>query len=190
MDAIRLVLAGLALLLAACARAPSKADPTRPSAAPPREEWSERYTHVDMPDAGVAVEVPVAWYRFEPAWAWSPYESAVPRVGVWWQDVQPPVEIEAAMLPQNSVILESEPVELDWASARWYTVEVYAAPDSGQGSEPTPTIRAVETHVLIVIPQQSQRRVLDLYGSARQAEELLTLRPVLEHMVTSATLLQ
>jgi hypothetical protein len=190
MHARAFALVGLALLIAVSACAPSKADPTQPSAVPPREELSERYTRVDIAEAGVAVEVPVAWYRFEPAWAWSPYESAVPRVGVWWQDVQPPVEIEAAMLPENSVILESEPMDLDWASARWYTVEVYAAPDSGPGSEPTPTIRAVETHVLIVIPQHSERRVLDLYGSARQAEELLTLRPVLEHMVTSATLLQ
>jgi hypothetical protein len=157
---------------------------------PPREEWSEQYTSVDIPEAGLAVEVPVAWYRFEPAWAWSPYESAVPRVGVWWEDVQPPMEIEAAMLPQNSVVLESEPMELGWASARWYTVEVYASADPSTGSEATPTVGAVEMHVLIVLPHKSGRRVLDLYASARNAEELLTLRPVLEKMVTSATLLQ
>ncbi len=190
MNAKRLVLVCLALLLTICACTPSKADPTPPSAMPPREEGSAQYTRVDIPEAGVAVEVPVAWYRFEPAWAWSPYESAVPRVGVWWQDMQPPMEIEAAMLPQNSVVLESESVELDWADGRWYTVELYAAASSGTGSEATPSVRAVEMHVLIALPQGSDRRVVDLYGSARNAGELQTLRPVLEQMVTSATPLQ
>ncbi len=186
----RLVAASLALLLTVCACTPSKADPTPPYAVPPREEQSERYTRVDIPEAGLAVDVPVAWYRFEPGWAWSPYETAVPRVGVWWQDVQPPTEIEPAMLPKNSVIVEFGSVELDWASARRYTVEVYAATGTSTGSESSPMVEAVETHVLIVLPQASGRRVLDLYASARDAEELVAIGPVLDQMVTSATLLQ
>lgn len=186
----RLVVASLALLLAVCACAPSKADPIPPGAVPPHDEQSERYTRVEIPEAGLAVDVPVAWYRFEPGWAWSPYETAVGRVGVWWQDVQPPMEVEPAMLPKNSVVVESGSVGLDWASATRYTVEVYAAADPSTGTESPPTVEAVETHVLIVLPHASGRRVLDLYASARDSQELEAVRPALEQMLASAILLQ
>lgn len=184
------MLAGLTLLLAACARAPSKAGPTGPSAAPPREKGLGRYT---------------PWTSWSRVWRWScqmsgtalsphgpgrPIRAPCRVYRVWWQDVQLPMEIEAAMLPKNSVILESEPVELDWASARWYIVEVYAAADSSPGSEPTPTVTAVETPMLIVIPHASERRPLGVYGSARHPGALLTLRSLLEQTVASATLLQ
>jgi len=146
------------------------------------------YETITIAEVGLSFDAPANWERLDGMLAWSPSDVGQPRVGMQWKDIQPPMEMEAAMLPQNSVTLEAEPVELSWGQGRCYTIEVYAAAAQSGGKETTPQILAVESHVLIAVTTNGGRRVFDLYASARNAEELLSLQPVLERMWTSASL--
>jgi hypothetical protein len=71
------------------------------------------YQEVNIPEAGLVFGVPAGWLRLEPEWAWAPDGADSLRIGVNWMDIQPPQEVEAAMLPTPSQVIHSEPIELD-----------------------------------------------------------------------------
>jgi len=144
------------------------------------------YQEVNIPEAGLEFEVPAGWMRLEPEWAWSPDGANSLRLGVNWMDIQPPQEVEAAMLPTPSQIIHSEPVELDWGSGRRFTVEVYAP--AAQGGDTQAPVQSVETHVLIVVSLGNTRRAFDFYASGQTAEQLAILEPSLQHVLTTSAL--
>ncbi len=137
------------------------------------------YTRVAIAEAALAVEIPAGWLRLEPDWVWTPSEGSELRVGVKWADLQPPQEIEAAMLPVPAVVLSSQPVTANWGDGRWFTVAVYGTGNSFQ---------TVEAHVLFVLQQNGVRRALDLYAVAPDEAQLAAQQPVLQRMLTSARL--
>lgn len=144
------------------------------------------YQEVNIPEAGLEFEVPAGWLRLEPEWAWAPDGANSLRLGVNWMDIQPPQEVEAAMLPTPSQIIHSEPVELDWGSGRRFTVEVYAP--AAQGGDTQAPVQSVETHVLIVVSLGDTRRAFDFYASGQTAEQLAILKPSLQHVLTTSAL--
>jgi hypothetical protein len=144
------------------------------------------YQEMNIPEAGLVFEVPAGWLRLEPEWAWAPDGANSLRLGVNWMDIQPPQEVEAAMLPTPSQVIHSEPVELGWGSGRRFTVEVYAP--AAQGGDTRAPVQSVETHVLIVVSQGDTRRAFDFYASGQTAEQLAILEPSLQHMLDSAAL--
>ena len=144
------------------------------------------YQEVNIPEAGLEFEVPAGWMRLEAEWAWSPDGANSLRLGVNWMDIQPPQEVEAAMLPTPSQIIHSEPVELDWGSGRRFTVEVYAP--AAQGDDTRAPVQSVETHVLIVVSLGDARRAFDFYASDQTAEQLAILEPSLQHVLTTSAL--
>jgi hypothetical protein len=158
------------------------------AATPTPFEQAHDYETVTVAEIGLSFETPSSWQRIESTWAWSPDSAGQPHVAVQWKDIQPPVEIEAAMLPQNAATLDAEAIELSWGNGRRYTVEVYAAATPSSGKETAARVLAVESHVLIAVAMNGSRRVVDLYASARDAEELLTLQPVLQQMCSSSRL--
>jgi len=160
--------------------------PESVSATPMPDSDAPNYEIVAIAETGLSFDVPANWQRLEPIWAWSPEIAGQARVAVQWEDIQRPVEMEAAMLPQNAVTLEAESIELSWGQGRRYTVEVYARAVPSRGKESAPQVVAVESQVLIAVVTDSSRRVFDLYASARDAEERSTLQPVLQRMWTSA----
>jgi hypothetical protein len=140
------------------------------------------YQEMVLPEAGLTFEVPEHWTRLDPEIAWAPPELDM-RVGFAWQDLQPPMEPEAVMLPGNAQILDSRPVSRNWAEGRSITLEVYTS--AAQGGEAA--VESVETHILIVVERQERRRVYDFYASAPTDEALEGVRGVLWHMFNSAT---
>ena len=144
------------------------------------------YQEMNIPEAGLEFEVPASWMRLEAEWAWSPDGANSLRLGVNWMDIQPPQEVEAAMLPTPSQIIHSEPVELDWGSGRRFTVEVYAP--AAQGGDTQAPVQSVETHVLIVVSLGDARRAFDFYASDQTAEQLAILEPSLQHVLTTSAL--
>ena len=144
------------------------------------------YQEVNIPEAGLVFESPAGWLRLEPEWAWAPDGANSLRIGVNWMDVQPPQEVEAALLPTPSQVIHSVPVELDWASGRSFTVEVYAP--AAQGDDTRAPVQSVETHVLIVVSLGDTRRAFDFYAIGQTAEQLAILGPSLQHMIYSAAL--
>ena len=144
------------------------------------------YEQVDLPEAGLTLEVPASWNRRGPDWIWTPAQAELPRLGVAWRDLQPPQEAEAALLPNPAQVLDSEPVDLGWGSGRRVTLEVYA-PAIGNGDAQAP-VQSVETHVLIVLQEGASRRGYDLYAAAQSAGELSAIEPMLEHLLDTAEL--
>ncbi len=142
------------------------------------------YQKVNIPEAGLVFEVPVGWQRLETEWAWSPVGDDGLRLGVNWMDIQPPQEVEAAMLPTPSQVIHSEPVELGWGSGRRFTLEVYAP--AAQDDDTQAPVQLVETHVLIVVGLGDTRRAFDFYASGQTAEQLAMLEPSLQHMLETS----
>ena len=144
------------------------------------------YQEVNIPEAGLVFEAPAGWLRLEPGWTWALDDANNLRIGVNWMDVQPPQEVEAAMLPTPSQVIHSEPVELGWGSGRRFTVEVYAP--AAQGDDARAPVQSVETHVLIVVSLGDTRRAFDFYASGQTAEQLAILEPSLQHMLETSIL--
>jgi hypothetical protein len=172
--------------VSACGLWPADREASTPT--PTANDGTLKYMTVTIAEIGLSFDVRIDWQRLEPASAWSPDVAGQSRVEVQWKDIQPPVEMEVAMLPQNAVILEAEPVELSWGQGKRYTVEVYARAAPSSGKETAPQVVAVESHVLIAVASDGSKRVYDFYASARDAEALSALQPELEHMWRSARL--
>ncbi len=144
------------------------------------------YQAVTIPEAGLVLEVPVSWEQRAPQWAWEPLGNQGQQVGVKWLDVQPPQEVEAALLPTPSQIVESEEVDLAWAKGRSFTLEVYG-PTTESGDSKAPIV-AMEQHVIVVVEQDSGRRAYDFYASAKTAEQLAVVKPVFHQMLASTNM--
>jgi len=175
----------VAVSASACTLWPTSREISTPT--PTANDSTLKYTTVTISEIGLSFDVRIDWQRLEPAWAWSPV-AGQSLVGVQWKDIQPPVEMEAAMLPEHAVVLEAEPVELNWGQGMRYTVEVYATVARSSGKEAAPQVVAVQSHVLSAVVMDGSKRVYDFYASAGDAEQLSALQPVLQHMWTSARL--
>lgn len=173
-------------ILGACAAqepapVPTTAPTRDPEAALPTEPLAEvTYAEVELTGLSLTLEVPAFWQRLGLDWAWSPAEDGLPRVGVVWRDLQPPEEPEA-VLPSPSQVLDSEPIDLGWASGRRVTLEVYA-PGPGTGDTQAPA-QSVQAHVLLVVQDGSIRRAYDLFAAATSAADLEAIEPIFQHML-------
>nr|MBN1229479.1 hypothetical protein [Anaerolineae bacterium] len=159
-------------------QSPDSVQPPGADAPVEGEEWAA----VSIPEAGLDFEIPAGWFRLEPDWQWQATPDDTSLIGVRWADIDPPAEPEAIMLPDNAVMLDRVPVELDWTTAYRYTVEVYAEAEAGDAD---PQVVSVEHHVLITITGDNGRRVIDCYAAATSADDLAVLEAVLDHMVHS-----
>jgi len=163
---------------------PSPATPVgQPTPAAPSPQ---AYQRVDVPAAGLIVAAPQGWQQLTPQWAWTPSAESSLRLGINWVDIHPPTEPEAALLPGPAQVIDSQPVELSWGSARSFTLEVYAAAE--QGSDGPAPVQAVETHVIVVVEAEDRRRAFDFYASGQNSEELAALTPALQYMISTVTL--
>lgn len=159
----------------------------QPDASDDRTDSGEAVKQIAaISEIGLSFAVPGDWVQLEPGTAWAPAGADAIRLGVNWVTLEPPMEIEAVLLPNPAQVLHSEPVELDWAEGRWTTLEVFA-PEAEQGPGQAPVV-AVETHVLLTVVRGERRLGIDLYLSAPTAEELDANQQVLDELVESAVL--
>lgn len=146
------------------------------------------YQNVTVPEIGLTFEVPSAWTQVEGAHAWLPEAGSDSRLAFEWVGLEPPMELEAAMLPKPGQILDSTPIDLGWADGRRFTLEVYGA-GTEEGDAQAP-VEWVETHVLVTVDQDDARLGLDFYASALDAEALDTLEPAFQHMLDTAVVVE
>lgn len=146
------------------------------------------YQTVNVLEIGLTVEVPSAWERLGGELAWAPGEESGSRLGFEWMTLEPPMELEAALLPKPAQIVESAPIDLGWAEGRRFTLDVYGA-GTGEGDAQAP-VESVEMHVLTTVDQDGARLGLDFYVSAPDGEALETLEPALQHMLNTAILVE
>jgi hypothetical protein len=143
------------------------------------------YRLVEIPEAGLRFEVPADWQQLAPEALWMPEGDGGLRLGFNWMALEPPVEPEAAMLPDHAQIVASEPVVLGWGDGRSFTLEVYGPAVEGGDKAP---IMSVETHVIVVISSDGIRRGFDFYTSAPTTEQLAELELALRHALESTEL--
>ncbi len=132
------------------------------------------YTPVTIDELMLSLEVPVGWLRPGLDWVWMPSEDSETRLGARWLDLAPPQEIEAAMLPGSSVVLSSQPFDVEWGSGNMVTVAVYG---------PNAEITAVETHALFTVQQDGKRWALDVFTVSPDEAQQIALQPILQHAV-------
>lgn len=143
------------------------------------------YIGVDIAAANLQVEVPESWTRLEPDWVWAPEQESELRLGVKWEDLNPPQEPEAVLLPDNAQIVATSEVELAMGSGRRFLMNIYGP--TVDGSDEEAPVETVQIHVL-VIQSGEVRRGYDFYAVAPDEEALSEVEPRLQHLIETATL--
>lgn len=141
------------------------------------------FAPVTIVEADLTVEVPKGWERRMPDWIWDATGEQSPWVGVRWVDLQPPQEPEAALLPENAQILDSEEADLTWAKGRIFTLEVYES--AAQGGDAQAPAVSMEQHLVVVMTEDGGRRAYDFFAAAENAEALEGVMPVYHHLLGS-----
>lgn len=144
-----------------------------------------RYEVMTVADLGLLLEVPVDWEQVGSDLAWAA-DGADARVGFEYVALEPPMEIEAAMLPDSAQIVSSDPVNLEWASGRRFTLAVFGS--TTEEDDARADVESIQTHVLLTVDRDGTRWGLDFYISALTADRLAEIEPVLQHMLDTAAL--
>jgi len=155
-----------------------------PTAIPLGEDLAYQVVLVSPGD--LQVEIPESWVSEGTEALWMPSPGDVRSVGVSRVNLVPPAEAEAALLPENAQVLDSEAVETPLGTGRQVRLEVYGA--TLEGDDAKADVASVEVHILIVVRTGDQRTGYDFYASAATAEALDSVIPVLSHMVETAKL--
>ena len=61
----------------------------------------ESHRSATIPDIRLRFEMPAAWQRLDPKWAWTPDADSGMEIGVNWSYLEPPLEMEAALYCPN-----------------------------------------------------------------------------------------
>jgi hypothetical protein len=173
------------MLLVACADSPVPSP--QPNVAP--TETTSRATatpeqassRISIAEPGISFDMPDGWRRPGDDWTWVLASSSNidgPHIGVRWAEVSPGQEVEAALLPGESLMLDRTPgPELSWGSAATYRLQIMLP--GGQGR-----IEAVESHVIVRIPGY----YCDFFASAATEEALVELESTLDRILASVML--
>jgi hypothetical protein len=137
------------------------------------------YGPVVIPDLDLTLEVPQSAARLEPLWEWAMADVPEGRLGFNYMPFEPPREPEA-ILPNHSLVLESEEMDLGWSQGRGYLLELYAP--AAEGGDTQAPVEAVERHILVVTEVAGERYLLDFYASAPTSEGLAQLEGRLLHL--------
>ena len=125
-------------------------------------------------------EIPADWTRIGSDWLWMQegYDDRV--IGVAWKFIQPPAEPEASMLPENAVMLDRYPLELDWTMIDVHKLEVFSYP---AGKDPE-TLN-FQLHALITTSYEEGKFIIDFYAEAETPQEMAQLESILQYMLHS-----
>ncbi len=156
---------------------PTAADPKPTSAAVPTLAVS--WQRMAITTANISVETPKDWKRIGTEWAWTRPNVAAQSVSINWNTRKPGWE-STSMLPNHSVSLDAQPIEVMWGTGMLHTVQV--SQSAAQGGKPT----AVEAHAIVL----TDKLAYDFSASAKTAEELATLQQVVQHMLDSVKMLK
>jgi hypothetical protein len=121
---------------------------------------------VMIPGLGLSFMVPANWQQVANENAWSPAGAAIPQVGVKSAQSSPDYR-PSSFLPEGAVVKSTESVVIPTGQATVYTVEN--------------TDGTAESHMIF----QTGTTFYDFYARASSQQELQTLRPVLNDILSS-----
>jgi hypothetical protein len=144
------------------------------------------YERVEIPEAGLSLDVPIGWQRLDQEPAWSPTGNGETRIGISWLHLLSVIKPEAILLPGGGLIVASAPIALDWGRGRQYMVSDYGTGVPNEGASAPPL--SVEIHAIVTVFDGETQWAYDLHAVAPSEEELVTLEPVLDTMLRSMCL--
>jgi len=150
---------------------------------PEADDRPSEHTEVIIPDLGITLEVPKEASRIEPLWNWEVPGIPEGHLGFNYKRFKPPMEPES-VLPDPSLILESEEVVFEWGRARSYTMEIYVPVPQSSEDEKAP-VESVQYHIVITADIKDERFILDFFAGASAAGDLPALKPLLQQMAES-----
>jgi hypothetical protein len=175
----------IVMLLVACADSPVPSP--QPNVAPTETTSQATATpeqasgRISIAEPGISFDMPDGWQRPGDDWTWIPASSSNtdgPHIGVKWAEVTPGQEVEAALLPGDSLMLDRTPgPELTWGSAATYRLQVMLPGGEGR-------IQAVQRHVIVRVPGY----YCDFSASAATEEALVGLESTLDGILASVML--
>jgi hypothetical protein len=121
---------------------------------------------VMIPGLGLSFMVPANWQQVANENAWSPAGADIPQVGVKSAQSSPDYR-PSSFLPEGATIKSTESVSIPTGQATVYTVEN--------------TDGTAESHMIF----QTGTTFYDFYARASSQQELQTLRPVLNDILSS-----
>jgi hypothetical protein len=132
---------------------------------------------VTLPELGIALQAPAGWAQLEPEMAWQLPGSERGRVGIAWVKLEPPMELEAALLPTPSETYTADTLETPLGQARRFFLAVFEG--EAKEGERAPVV-GEEIHILLTVEREGARYGEDLYASSNMGQELaLELEPAL-----------
>jgi hypothetical protein len=140
------------------------------------------YGRVEIPEAGLSLDVPIGWQQLDQEPAWSPTGNGETRIGISWFHLLPSIKPEGILLP-GGLMVTSAPIALDWGSGRQYMVSDYGTRVPNEGASAPPL--SVEIHAIVTVVDGETRWVYDLHAVGPSEEELAALKPVLDTMLGS-----
>jgi hypothetical protein len=138
---------------------------------------------MEIPEAGLILDVPASWQQLGQEWAWSPTGNGETRIGVSWFHLLSGIKPEAILLPRGGLIVASGPIALAWGSGRQYMVKDYG-PGVAASDAYAPAL-SIEVHTIIAVADGETQWVYDLHAVAPTEEQLVALKPVLDEMLAS-----
>ena len=76
------------------------------------------YGRVEIPEAGLSLDVPIGWQQLDQEPAWWPTGNGETRIGISSFHLLPSIKLEAILLPGGGLVVASAPIALDWGSGR------------------------------------------------------------------------
>ncbi len=131
---------------------------------------------VTIDEIGLSLEVPWNWQRRGPGWLWLPPEPDGTMIGIRWSDLGGGWHPEAMFPPMSDVVVEGA-LDLGWAQAVMYAVQV-AAPVAQSYM-----VVAQERHAIVLRPDEG--RAYDLFASVPGMEQLADLEVHYRYMLAS-----
>jgi hypothetical protein len=136
-------------------------------------EWQR----INLMDVGLSLEIPSSWTQVPgEELVWEAELGSTNRFGVRHAPLAANQEIEAALLPPNSLVQDRVSVDLPLGTAHLFTIQVF---DPAQGGG-LPV--AVEQHLLFRAPGE---RGYGLFISATNGADLAMMQSYLQHIQAS-----
>lgn len=150
------------------------------------ETAEDDFETITIPSEGLQFEIPVSWKSLEGVKAWKPAENDQVYLGFQAEDIEPPAEVEAVMMPsalassKQAITQGREEISTNLGDALRYTIHI--VDPNVEGEEPV----GVETHVILIETEGDTKRAYDIFLGAPDEKGIQQYLPILLHALDTS----
>ncbi|MFO7942988.1 MAG: GerMN domain-containing protein [Anaerolineales bacterium] len=141
---------------------------------------------ITIPSEGLQFEIPASWKKVEGAQAWNPEGNDKVYLGFHTEEIEPPAEVEAVMMPSalapspQAITQGREEISTNLGDAFRYTIHI--VDPNAEGEEPV----GVETHVIYIKTEEDSKIAYDFYLGAPDEKGINKYLPILLHTLDTS----